>query len=306
MDLRLRDFIRKSDREHSRISLIEFPSDQGVFINGGRQGSSQAPELIKARLYNLTPHPAHFKEHTALLERVWELKRVVCSGDLPADQELLSKKIAGELNRLSIPLIIGGGHETSFGHFMGYAEAGRDVAILNIDAHTDVRELKGGKAHSGSPFYQALKHSSGRCKGYHVFGLNPASVANDHFHFVNQNGSAHFLGDTSVEKVVRCLNSAGHDVMVTMDMDAVSQSEAPGVSAPNSNGMRSELWLQLAFEFGRHPNVTSFDICEVNPLYDIDHQTVRLAAQTIWNFLLGVALRVRKKNNPYRVSADRG
>lgn len=291
MDLRLRDFIQKTKRENSRISLIEFPSDQGVFINGGRQGSSKAPELIKAGLYNLTPHPAHYKGHTALLEKVWEIDRVECSGDLPADQELLTKKVAEELTKHSIPLIIGGGHETSFGHFMGYAETGRDVVIFNIDAHADVRELKDGKAHSGSPFYQALNHSSGRCKGYHVFGLNPASVSNDHFQFVNQNGSAHFLGDTSVEKIVRCLESAGHDVMVTMDMDAVSQSEAPGVSAPNSNGMKTDLWLQLAFEFGRHPCVTSFDLCEVNPLYDIDHQTVRLAARTIWSFLLGISLR---------------
>jgi len=291
MDLRLRDFIRKSNPESSRVSLIEFPSDQGVFINGGRQGSSKAPELIKAGLYNLTPHPAHYREHTELLERVWELDRVDCSGDLQADQELLAKKVAGELIRESMPVIIGGGHETSFGHFLGYVEAERDVTILNIDAHTDVRELKGGKAHSGSPFYQALKHPSGRCKAYHVFGLNPGSVAGDHHNFVNQNGSAHFLEETSLEKVLNCLNSVGHDVMVTMDMDAVSQSDAPGVSAPNSAGMSLEFWLQLAFEFGRHPGVASFDLCEVNPLYDIDNQTVRLAARTIWSFLLGVALR---------------
>lgn len=74
-------------------------------------------------------------------------------------------------------------------------------------------------------------------------------------------------------------------------MDAVSQSETPGVSAPNATGMRSELWLQLAVEFGLHPKVTSFDLYEVYPLYDIDNQTVRLATRTIWNFLLGEALR---------------
>jgi formiminoglutamase len=295
MDLRLRDFIRKSGPEHSRIGLIEFPSDQGVFINRGRQGSSKAPELIKAGLYNLTPHPVFYDEHTELLESVWECDRIGCTGDLPADQDLLAKAVAGELNKESIPLIIGGGHETSYGHFLGYIEAKRDVTILNIDAHADVRELKEGKGHSGSPFFQALNHPSERCKEYHVFGLNPSSVAGDHYRFVNQNGSAHFSEETTVEKVVNCLNSAGHDVMVTMDMDAVSQSDAPGVSAPNTSGMRSELWLQLAFEFGRHPKVASFDLCEVNPLYDMDNQTVRLAARTIWNFLLGVAFRGIKK-----------
>lgn len=294
MDFRLRNFIKPSDSENSLLSLIEFPSDQGVFINGGRQGSAKAPELIKARLSNMTPHPSNYNEHTNFLKRVSEHGRIDCTGDVAADQERLSKKVAEQLQKNSLPLIVGGGHETSFGHFLGYVETDRNVSIINVDAHTDVRELKEGKPHSGSPFYQALNHPSERCKAYHVFGLNPASVAAEHYGFVNRNGSAHFLEDTSVEKVVSCLDSIDQGVMVTMDMDAVIQSEAPGVSAPNAAGMKSELWLQLAFEFGRHAKVASFDLCEVNPLYDIDNRTVRLAAQTIWNFLLGVSLRDRR------------
>lgn len=293
MDFRLRNFINTSDLENSLLSLIEFPSDQGVFINGGRQGSAKAPELIKARLSNMTPHPARHKEHTDLLKRVSEQGRVECTGDVATDQERLSKKVADQLRKNSLPLIIGGGHETSYGHFLGYVESDRDVSIINIDAHTDVRELKENKPHSGSPFYQAINHPSERCKAYHVFGLNPATVATEHYGLVNRYGSANFLVDTGVEKVVSCLNSIDQDVMVTMDIDAVIQSEAPGVSAPNASGMGSKLWLQLAFEFGRHKKVTSFDLCEVNPLYDIDNRTVRLAAQTVWNFMLGVSLRDR-------------
>ena len=291
MDFRLRNFISRTDHEDSLLNLIEFPSDQGVFINGGRQGSAQAPELIKARLFNMTPHPVHFIEHTDLLKKVSEQDRIECSGSVAADQESLSKKVSWNLQKDSLPVIIGGGHETSYGHFLGYVESERDVSIINIDAHTDVRELKQDKPHSGSPFYQAITHPSKRCKAYHVFGLNPSSVASEHYDFVDLHGSAHFLEDTTLHKVISCLNNTEQNVMITMDMDAVMQSEAPGVSAPNAAGMRSELWLQLAFEFGRHKNVTSFDLCEVNPLYDVDNRTVRLASLTIWNFLLGVSLR---------------
>lgn len=293
MDYRLRNFIKPSDHENSLLGLIEFPSDQGVFINGGRPGSSQAPELIKARLSNMTPHTAHYKEHTEFLKSVRDLGRVDCTGDVAADQEKLSKMVGDQLQKNSLPVIIGGGHETSYGHFLGYVESDSDVSIINIDAHTDVRELIDGKAHSGSPFFQAINHPSKKCKSYHVFGLKPTSVAPEHYQFVKKNGSAHFLEDTSVEKVVNCLNSLEQNVMITMDMDTVMQSEAPGVSAPNAAGMRSEMWLELAFEFGRQTKVTSFDLCEVNPLYDTDNRTVRLAAQTIWAFMLGVSLRDR-------------
>src|SRR3712207_7676746 len=43
------------------------------------------------------------------------------------------------------------GHETGYGHFLGYARARKQVWILNWDAHPDVRELKDGQGHSGSP-----------------------------------------------------------------------------------------------------------------------------------------------------------
>ncbi|MEX0780450.1 MAG: arginase family protein [Balneolales bacterium] len=43
----------------------------------------------------------------------------------------------------------------------------------------------------------------------------------------------------------------------------------------------------------RLPQVTSYDIVEMNPAYDIDHQTDRLAAKTIWMIIKGLAERYR-------------
>jgi len=79
--------------------------------------------------------------------------------------------------------------------------------------------------------------------------------------------------------------------MVTFDMDAVDQSQAPGVSAPCANGLRSDLWLTAAYLAGRNEQVTSFDLSEVNPRHDRDNQTAKLAAATIWNFLQGLSER---------------
>ncbi|HEV2873534.1 MAG TPA: class I SAM-dependent methyltransferase, partial [Thermoleophilaceae bacterium] len=46
-----------------------------------------------------------------------------------------------------------------------------EVEILNWDAHADVRELKQGQAHSGSPFRQAIEDASRVCRRYSVAGL---------------------------------------------------------------------------------------------------------------------------------------
>jgi formiminoglutamase len=292
-DPRLSDFIRSDNSaEEMSVQIIGFSSDEGVRINGGRPGASKAPPLIFDQLQRLTPSAQWHEKHVRLLSLTNGLYTIQCTGNVEQDQNRLGETVSDCLNRKKIPVIIGGGHETSYGHFLGYAMCDRKVDILNIDAHADVRRLKDGKAHSGSPFRQALEHASGCCKSYSVFGLNPSTVSVNHLSYVKKYGEASFESDLKAKGILRWLEkNEPENLMITMDMDAVSQCDAPGVSAPNASGISRELWLKLAFELGKQPNVTSFDLCEVNPEFDRDGQTVKLAALTIWNFLLGVALR---------------
>lgn len=291
-DLRVADYINKNNNGHPRVQIIGFPTDQGVKINGGRPGASKAPALIFEHLVKLTPHPDHYDVHQKLLRATAGMDTITCNGEVEEDQITLGEVVSDSLKSGTVPIVIGGGHETSFGHFLGYTEVNKPVHILNIDAHADVRELKHGKAHSGSPFRQAIEHKSALCKSYNVLGLNPASISQDHLKFVRSQGTAIYDDELSLEYLQTWLDSnKPENLMVTMDMDAVQQSNAPGVSAVNASGITKQLWLNLAFELGKHTSVTSFDLCEVNPNFDKDNQTTKLAALTIWWFLLGVALR---------------
>jgi formiminoglutamase len=291
-DARLRDFLKPENNENTLVEIVGFPSDQGVVINGGRPGASKAPKLIFEQLQKMTPHALWYDKHTLLLSGTSGLKIVDCTGTVKEDQKNLGASVANSLTSNTIPVIIGGGHETSFGHFLGYTKANMPVHIVNIDAHTDVRPLKEERAHSGSPFKQALEHPHGLCKSYNVFGLNPASVSLEHLNYVKFHGVAQFEKEISLKNILNWFDEhRNENVMITMDMDAVRHADAPGVSAPNASGISKALWLELAFEFGKQRCVTSFDLCEVNPDYDRDGQTIKLAALTLWNFLLGVALR---------------
>ncbi len=294
VDPRVGQLITDRIQEQTKILLAGFPCDEGVAINNGRQGAASAPAKIRDRLKKLTPDSRMNERHTLLLNKTCDYGDIKLSGKLERDQIQLGDLISEQLKEDRIPVIMGGGHETSFGHFLGYVYTDRSVSILNIDAHTDVRPLKGGRAHSGSPFRQALEHPSGCCQSYHVFGLSPSSVSAAHAAYIEQRGgTVRFNNNTDLNTVLRCLDELESDsVMVTMDMDAVEQGAAPGVSAPAAEGISSKLWLELAYQFGKHPKVTSFDLCEVNPKFDRDGQTIRLAALTIWYFLRGVAMQM--------------
>jgi formiminoglutamase len=126
------------------------------------------------------------------------------------------------------------------------------VEILNWDAHADVRELVQGKAHSGSPFRQAVEDGSGACRRYSVAGLQPQSVARDHVAFVERQGRAVWRDDVTPERIAQLYRSTDGPAFVSFDLDAVNEAEAPGVSAPNAGGISSDLWIEAAYQAGGH------------------------------------------------------
>ena len=288
-DLRIGHYLYNNKPEKPRVVLIGFESDEGVRINGGRTGAAEAPDSIRQALYKLTPHGMHAEAYIGLLRETYDAGNIQITGDVEHDQQCLGRYVANWLERGAIPLIIGGGHETSFGHFLGYVEQRVEVELINIDAHADVRPLKDKKAHSGSPFYQALSHTSQLCKKYHVAGLQPWSVAQRHLDFMGTRKCQIVWRDEfSVPLVESMLTSTDRSIMFSMDMDAVDQTAAPGVSAPNTRGLSTTEWLACARAAGASSAVKSFDLVEVNPLYDVDSRTVRLGAVTIWHFLDGL------------------
>lgn len=280
------------ERHGPRAVLLGFPSDEGVRRNGGRPGAAGGPGAIRRQLYRLTPEVGRFDAHAGFLARTADLGDLVLSGNLEEDQARLASALAPLLARGVWPIVLGGGHETAYGHFLGYVEAGTDVSILSWDAHPDVRPLKDGKAHSGSPFRQALEHPSGRCRSYAVAGLLPHAAAAAHLRWMEERGGRAVWGpELTPERLERLFGGLEAPAMVSFDLDAVDQSEAPGVSAPAVGGLNSGFWLWAAYRAGTDRTVRSVDVVELNPAVDRDDQTARLAALTVWQVTRGMAVR---------------
>ncbi len=127
------------------------------------------------------------------------------------------------------------------------------------------------------------------CRRYTVAGVLPHSCTVAHMRRIAQySGRLFWRSELNYDVVDEIYNSLEEPAMVTFDMDAVDQAFAPGVSAPATGGMSPELLLYAAYQAGRTRAVRSIDIVEMNPKYDRDGQTARLAALTIWNFLMGI------------------
>ncbi|MCB0309803.1 MAG: formimidoylglutamase [Bdellovibrionales bacterium] len=291
--VRLADLLsRPSVNTYEKASLVflGFPSDQGVIKNGGRAGASLGPSALRQALYGMSPHPELFEKFVALISNSVDLGDLVLSGDLATDQNTLAETIAPFLERKQRVVILGGGHETTYGHFLGYVKAGIKSSIINFDAHPDVRPLIEEQPHSGSPFRQAIEHPSGLLNKYTVVGLQPQQCSHEHLKYLRAN-KAEYIWRTAfpLEDFAQFFLNSDVRQLVSIDLDVIDQSFAPGVSAPTVNGLCSRDLCQLAYEAGSSNLASSLDVVELNPHYDRDNCTAKLSATIVWWYIAAMA-----------------
>jgi formiminoglutamase len=282
-----------------RAVIIGFPQDEGVRRNGGRVGAAEAPNEIRKWLYRLTPgDPERDRDLTD--SPPLDAGNVRITADLEASQQALAEVVAAVVTHGAIPVVLGGGHETAYGHYLGYVAAGVPVGIINFDAHLDVRPLIDGRGHSGSPFRQAMEHPTSPLPGtcYYCLGLQHHSTSRQHLRFVCERGGVVQWAADFAERPVSCfadaikgLKAAGVRAYVTLDADVVRQADVPGVSAPNPAGLSGIAVMACARAAGGSKEVAGFDLVEINPQHDRDGQSARWAALVVWNFLVGTLAR---------------
>lgn len=284
-----------------RAVLVGFPQDEGVRRNGGRPGAAVAPERIRHWLYRTTVWDACSGVDLSVTPLL-DLGDVRCAGSLEDAQDALGTIIAAVLQTNAVPIVLGGGHETAYGHYLGYVKAGRPVAIVNLDAHLDVRSCNKGLGHSGSPFRQAMEHPYSPLPGNHYLclGAQPHAVSRDHVRYVLERGghiewrpgvTAAFLQEFA--RTCESRFPAEVSLYLTVDADVVQMADMPGVSAPNPLGIPGSVAANWLNEMGRQPRCASLDLVEVCPPHDRDDQSSRWAALALWRFLLGLAVRGR-------------
>jgi formiminoglutamase len=278
-----------------RVVIVGFPQDEGVRRNGGRAGAAEAPAAIRQQLYRLTPWEPRGKVDLRLSPPL-DLGDVRIGVDLETSQVALGEVVAQLLRRGLVPLVLGGGHETAYGTFLGYVGAGRPVGIINLDAHLDVRPSETGRGHSGSPFRQALDHPSQLLRLYICMGAQPFCVSPVHARYVRERGGLIIWQDQADGMLTDQFDSeiygqsfGDEAIHVSLDADVVCAADVPGVSAVNPVGLTGEEVLTCVARAGNCHRVASFELVEINPRFDRDGQSARWAAVAVWHFLVGRA-----------------
>lgn len=289
------------------IFLLGCPDDLGVQLNHGRPGAKEGPDSIRKHLFRMTP-PCDFlwEKHLSL----YDLGNVLATSDILQTHQRVSEitQAIGEQGHTII--LLGGGHDFAAPGFLGYA-AGRKLfnsrssfALMNVDPHLDVRELKNNKPHSGTPFRQILESKLIAGKNFVEFGSRINRNAREHFEYCKKKGvqilsleQMRRLQKPSFpffQQALRRISRNATVLGVTIDMDSCRDAE--GTSAAPVLGFSATELVEMAREAGTNARVGYFEIAEVAPSLDSTERSSRIAAELIYGFLHSRAMSRSRKN----------
>lgn len=287
---------RAADADRPGVAFLGFASDAGVWRNHGRPGAAEGPDALRRMLANLAWHGSP-------QDRLYDAGTVTCEGDaLEAAQQEYATRIATLLQAGHLAVGLGGGHEIAWAAYQGAARALADdprldrLGIVNFDAHLDLRQAEiPGRGTSGTPFLQIAeaRAAAGQPFRYLCIGVSEAANTPAILTRAAKLGTEIVLdvdaGSRDTESRLRRFIAESSAVYLTICLDVLPPSLAPGVSAPSGHGVMLDRVVELLraalVACGRRDagrKLLLADLAELNPRHDPDGRTARVAARLVY------------------------
>jgi agmatinase len=203
--------------------------------------------------------------------------------DAAATTDLLQRVVTEVVSENKFPIVLGGEHTITYGSVRALDEA----ALISFDAHLDLRDEYLGNKLSHAAFMHRLCEFLGPER---IFEIGTRAVCPEELNFAKEAGVQYLtshnvvkIGLTEVLSKLRDWASSFNSIYVTVDMDFLDPSYAPGVGNPVPEGLSPTILLDLLQRICG-PKVVGLDVVEVSPSFD-SGQTAIQAANIVYNVI---------------------
>ncbi|MFY4775293.1 agmatinase [Metabacillus sp. RGM 3146] len=250
-----------------------------------RPGSRFGPTRIREASIGL-------EEYSPYLDRELEEVKYFDAGDIPLpfgnaqrSLDMIENYVDKLLAQDKFPLGMGGEHLVAWPVMKAVYKKYPDLAIIHMDAHTDLREQYEGESLSHSTPIRKIANLIGPQNVY-SFGIR--SGMKEEFEWAKKEGM-HISKFEVLEPLKEILPGlSGRPVYVTIDIDVLDPAHAPGTGTVDAGGITSKELLASIHEIARsNVRVVGADIVEVAPIYDPSEQTANTASKLLREMILG-------------------
>ncbi len=285
----------------NKISIIGVPMDLGQSRRGVDMGPSalryagaiEKLEELKYQIYDLGDIPIirPDKPNTDHDSKLKNLKQVV-----EANQKL-SEMVDQEVTKGHFPLIFGGDHSIAIGSLAGISKHYDNLGVIWYDAHGDLNSSEtspSGNIHGmplavslgiGDDKLTAIGDYVPKVKPENIVIIGARSLDLGERELIRNKGIQVYtmheidrLGMPAVmEEAIGYLQNRTDGVHLSLDLDGLDPSEAPGVGTPVIGGItyrESHLAMEMLEESSM---LTSAEFVEVNPILDEKNKTATVA-----------------------------
>lgn len=253
-----------SNYADSQIVIISAPLEKTVSYG---KGTGKGPEeILKAS------HYVEFYDEEQSRELCFE--KGICTLE-PVNLQKLSieksldkihKEVAKHIDAGKFVVTLGGEHSLSTAPIMAHYERFLNLSILQIDAHSDLRQdYEGSKYSHASVMARVAEFNTNIVQ----VGIRAQCKAEADFRkekqiktFYAREIKLGMYGDNWQELVVRNLSE---NVYITFDVDGFDPSFMPATGTPEPGGLFWDETMNLLKIIGLEKNIVGFDVVELAP-----------------------------------------
>lgn len=194
------------------------------------------------------------------------------------------------LNANKFIFLLGGEHSVSIGTFQALTKKynPKDITILQIDAHCDLRKDDSDYSKKPSPVAHSTVMYHASKLGYKIVQVGIRAYSKDEYeYFSNPKNNIKVFEWSLKEKTKKAeiLKSIKtKNVYLTIDVDGFDPSVMPGTGTPVPGGIKWWYGVKLINELVKKFNLIGADIVEVSPLAE-SPLTEYSAAQLVYNII---------------------
>ncbi len=264
-----------SQYDHSPIVVIPVPYDgTSTWIKGANKG----PEAILEASANMELYDIESNSEV-YLKGIHTLLPVTHTGSPDKLADKIESSITELLVNKKFPVLIGGEHSISIGAFRAFAGFFKDFSILQLDAHSDLRdEYEGSKCNHACVMARAKEVAPITQVGIRSMDIEEKANMNLERVFFR-----HQLRDNS-EWIKNVSNQLAKNVYITIDLDVFDPSIMPSTGTPEPDGLLYNEVMELLKKIYTEHTIVGFDVVELCP-NETNKAPDFLAAKLIYQLL---------------------